>query len=71
MKIEIEKISLVHDFVNNEREIKVNLSTGSEVTIIPCHESYEQYGGTLAELQVTCLVAEQYNAWLHGDDNIE
>lgn len=71
MKIEIEKISLVHDFVNNEREIKVNLSTGSEVTIIPCYESYEQYGGTLAELQVTYYVAEKYNAWLHEDDDIE
>ncbi len=69
-EIKVLSITFVDSEVIEEREIKVKLNTGSEVTIIPCHSSWEQYGGSLMELRVTQQIAERYNDWLHGDEEI-
>lgn len=52
----------------NKRHIKVKMWSGNVITIVPCHESWEQFGGVLEELKVTQSIAEKYNKWLHGAD---
>jgi hypothetical protein len=47
--------------------IKVKLSNGAVVKIVPCYESWEQYNATLDEKRATIQIAEKFNDWLHGD----
>lgn len=68
--IKIEHISLENVDEVSKREVLVELNTGSVVHICVCQESYEQYGGTYDELWVTLPVAEHYNDWLHGTDDL-
>lgn len=64
--LKIKKIELVGENRPNKRKVKVTLTNGTKITIVPCHESWEQFGGTTEELRVTVPVADEYNAWLHG-----
>ena len=66
--VSVKKIELLNEDKVEDREVKVTLSNGTEVHIVACHESYEQYGGCVEELKKTIDIAERYNAWLHGED---
>jgi hypothetical protein len=57
------------DDVEN-REVIVTLNNGTEVHICACYESWEQYNGTTAELEITVDVANCANEWLHGIGDI-
>lgn len=64
----IKSILFTGEHRKNSRKIKVKLSSGSTVIIEACYESWEQYGGTRAELFITMPIAERYNEWLHGGE---
>lgn len=66
--IEVRKIELLYVNQPNRRKVKVTLNTGSVVYIERCYESWQQYGGTTQELYETMPIAEEYNAWLHGEE---
>lgn len=66
--IKITKITFFGESRPKKRKVKVKLNTGSTVTIEPCHESWEQFGGTTEELYITMPIAEKYNDWLHGEE---
>lgn len=51
-----------------DREILVILDNGTSIHITSCWESWEQWGGTNAELSITAPVADYYNDWLHGGE---
>lgn len=65
-EVKVSKIELRGVSRKEKRSIKVTLTNGTRITIAPCHESWEQYGGTRDELYITVPVAERFNAWLHG-----
>lgn len=67
--VSVRKIELLNGDKVEEREVKVTLSNGTEIHIVPCYESWQQYGGTTEELRLTVVIAERYNAWLHGTIN--
>lgn len=64
--LKIKKIELIGQNRPKNRKVKVTLTNGTKITIVPCCESWEQFGGTTDELRVTVPVADRYNAWLHG-----
>ena len=64
--LKIKKIELIGQNRPKNRKVKVTLTNGTKITIVPCCESWEQFGGTTEELYVTVPVADRYNAWLHG-----
>ena len=66
--VSVKKIELLNVDKVEDREVKVTLSNGTEIHIVACYESWQQYGGTRDELYVTANIAEQYNGWLHGED---
>lgn len=66
-KTKVSKIELRGVSRKGKRYIKVTLTNGTRITIVPCQEGWEQYGGTRDELYVTVPVAERFNAWLHGE----
>ena len=66
----VENVECVEED-NGERKVLVTLTNGTQVTIEPCHESWQQYGGNAEELWKTVRIAEEYNAWLHGVDDDE
>ena len=68
METKIKCINFIGQNRKNKRKIKVKMTSGSTITIEPCHESWEQYGGTTEELYITVPIAEEYNNWLHGVD---
>lgn len=49
-----------------ERQLKITLSNGTIITAEACHESWEQWGGTVDELYITMPIVEDANEWLHG-----
>lgn len=55
----------------DDRMVVVKLSNGSEVHIVACQESWEQFGATQDEMWVTVPVAKKYNDWLHGGEEPE
>ena len=69
--LKIKKIELIGQNRPKNRKVKVTLTNGTKITIVPCHESWEQFGGTTEELRVTVPVADRYNAWLHGAEEEE
>lgn len=68
IEIGIVKVELLNDDNIDKREVKVTMKSGSEIHIVACHDSWEQYGGFLEEEQATVPIAEKYNDWLHGID---
>jgi len=66
-EVKVSKIELRGVNRPAKRSVKVTLTNGTRITIVPCCESWEQYGGTRDELYITVPVAERFNAWLHGE----
>lgn len=66
--LKIRKIELLYVSQPSRRKVKVLLSNGTKIYIVPCYESWHQYGGTIEELGLTVDIAERYNNWLHGED---
>ena len=66
--VSVNKIELLNVDKVEDREVKVTLSNGTEIHIVPCYESWQQYGGTTEELGLTVDIAGRYNAWLHGEE---
>lgn len=64
--IAIRRIEFLYVNQLKRRKIKVALTNGTIIYIQPCHDSYEQYGGTSDELRLTVSIAERFNSWLHG-----
>ena len=65
-KPEIENIEFIDDGDVEDREVTVTLSNGTKIHIVPCYDSWEQYGGTEDELRITVPIANKCNRWLHG-----
>ena len=59
--VSVNKIELLNVDKVEDREVKVTLSNGTEIHIVPCYESWEELG-------LTVDIAERYNAWLHGEE---
>lgn len=64
----IKNVKFQYVNVPSRRHIKVAMTSGNIITIVPCYESYEQFGGFDAELWKTLPIAKKYNDWLHGID---
>lgn len=64
--VKVVRIDLLNADDIENRQVKVTLSNGTEITIVRCWESWEQYGGTTDELRITINIADKYNNWLHG-----
>ena len=44
--VSVNKIELLNVDKVEDREVRVTLSNGTEIHIVPCYESWQQYGGT-------------------------
>lgn len=64
----IKKVEFLYQNQPKRRKIKVTMKSGNIVYIERCYESWEQYGGTTAELYETMPIADEYNGWLHGEE---
>ena len=62
----IASIQFLGQSRKDRRKLKIKLSNGAKITAGPCHESWEQWGGTLEDLTFTSPVVEKFNDWLHG-----
>ena len=67
--VSVNKIELLNVDKVEDREVVVTLNNSTQIHIVACHESWEQYGGTIDEMKITAPIAEQYNGWLHGEEN--
>ena len=65
-KIKVKEIRLLSH--KREREIMIILNTGTVISAAPCYESYEQWGGSIEELQITGPIVSALNDWLHGSE---
>ena len=63
---EVTEIRLVNNHKRAERRVEAVLSNGTVVTIVGCHEGFEQYGGTQRDYAVTLDVAKKFAGWLNG-----
>lgn len=68
IEIGIVKVEKVNENDKANRELKITMKSGSEIHVVPCHKSWEQYGGLLEEEQAAVDIANKYNDWLHGID---
>lgn len=68
MEVKIKSIAFQYANQPARRRVKVTMKSGNKIYIIPCYESWEQYGGFLEELQRTVDIAEKCNGWLHGEE---
>jgi hypothetical protein len=66
----IIKVDFQNESDVENREVVVTLDNGTEVHIVRCYESWEQFGGTTDELYCTVDIADCVNDWLHGDDEL-
>ena len=69
--MEITEIKLLNANDVENRQVEVTLSNGTVIKIEKCYESWQQYGGTIEELGMTVDIAERYNNWLHGIEDID
>ena len=69
--MEITEIKLLNANDVENRQVEVTLSNGTVIKIKKCYESWQQYGGTIEELGMTVDIAERYNKWLHGIEDID
>lgn len=69
-EIKIRRVEFLYVNQPSRRKIKVLLTNGARIYIEPCYESWEQYGGYKEELYITMPIAEKYNAWLHGEEDL-
>lgn len=64
----IKSITYLHENRKSARKLKIALSNGTIIYAESCYESWQQWGGTTSELQITMPVVENHNDWLHGGD---
>ena len=69
--MEVTEIKLLNANDAENRQVEVTLSNGTVIKIEKCYESWQQYGGTVEELGMTVGIAERYNNWLHGIEDID
>ena len=69
--MEVTEIKLLNANDVENRQVQVPLSNGTVIKIEKCYESWQQYGGTIEELGMTVDIAERYNNWLHGIEDID
>ena len=69
--MEITEIKLLNANDVENHQVEVTLSNGTVIKIEKCYESWQQYGGTIEELSMTVDIAERYNNWLHGIEDID
>lgn len=69
--MEVTEIKLLNANDVENRQVEVTLSNGTVIKIEKCYESWQQYGGTIEELGMTVDIAERYNNWLHGIEDID
>ena len=62
----IKEVRLVGFDTPDKREVKVNLSNGTTVSILPLYGGFQQTECTQAESAVTVDIANRYNGWLNG-----
>jgi hypothetical protein len=62
----VKSITYLHENRPSQRQLKIKLSNGTTVKAEACYESWQQWGGTSAELCITMDIVEQHNDWLHG-----
>lgn len=67
-KIRIIRVEFLYYSQPKRRKIKCVLSNGHKVYIQSSYEAWMQWGGTTEDLYVTQPIAEEFNAWLHGED---
>ena len=64
----IRSITYLYERQPSRRQLKIKLSNGTTIRAESCHESWEQWGGTVEELYVTMPTVEAHNDWLHGGE---
>ena len=69
--MEVTEIKLLNANDVENRQVEVTLSNGTVIKIEKWYESWQQYGGTIEELGMTVDIAERYNNWLHGIEDID
>ena len=69
--MEVTEIKLLNANDVENRQVEVTLSNGTVIKIEKCYESWQQYGGTVEVLGMTVDIAERYNNWLHGIEDID
>ena len=62
----ITNIEFIEKNDDGEREVLATLDNGTEIHIVTCYESWQQYGGTTNELWTTTSLADDVVDWLHG-----
>lgn len=60
--------TVTYKAVMDGRQLEMTLDNGTVITAEACHESWEQWGGTVEELYVTQPIVEYHNDWLHGGE---
>lgn len=66
IEIGIVNVEKVNENDKANRELEITMTSGSVIHVLPCCESWQQYGGLLEEEWATVGVAKKYNKWLHG-----
>ena len=64
----IKKTQYLYENQPARRELKITLNNGTIVRAGSCHESWQQWGGTIKELWITMDTVEAHNDWLHGGE---
>lgn len=62
------KISSVRFIDGADRKVIATLTNGAQITIVPCVESFEQFGALKDELYRTVELADGITGFLHGDE---
>lgn len=68
MRPYVSSIQFVGQNRKNSRMVKVRLSNGTVVKIVPCCEGWEQYNATADDKKLTIPIADRFNDWLHGGE---
>ena len=66
--VKVKKVEKLFENQIARRKLKITLSNKTIIYVVPCYESWQQYGGTIDELRLTVPIAEKYNRWLHGNE---
>ena len=62
----IKEVRLIGFDTPDKREVKVNLSNGTTVSILPLYGGFQQTGCTQAESAITVDIANRFCGWLNG-----
>lgn len=65
-KYEVVDVKYLNDSDVENRELKITLDNGTEITAVACMESFEQWGGTEDEMWSALPTIKENLAWLQG-----